>query len=97
MESFIVYLNPLQKRYKYSPYYLSILGVLYIFLGIMFFQKESEIYSSGWLWIIGGIGALVGSYFQTNYSSKYFFEINNNSIIVKQSLGKANNYSWGNN
>ena len=50
--------------------------------------------SSGLVWILGGILFLIGGYYQTNYSSKYFFELNERSILIKQSMYKTQNFSW---
>lgn len=96
MDNFKVDLNPLQKQSKYSPYYFSILGIVYIILGIMFIIKDNSIYSSGWIWLIGGIIFLIGAYFQTNFSSNYFIEINDSEIILKQSLSNTKRIVWKN-
>lgn len=94
METFRIYLNPTMRKHKLSPYYFTLLGVIYIVLGFMSSFLDTKFPSSGLVWILGGILFLIGGYYQTNYSSKYFFELNESSILIKQSMYKTQNFSW---
>ncbi|MCB9250720.1 MAG: hypothetical protein H6613_20365 [Ignavibacteriales bacterium] len=50
----------------------------------------------GLIWVLGGIIFLIGGYFQTNFTSKYYFEINDRSILIKQSLSATKSISLDN-
>ena len=93
--SYKVYLNPLQKRPKWSlPY--SILGVIYIILGVLnYFAYNNSIFQ-GLIWVLGGLIFLIGGYYQTNFSSKYFFELNDQFVKLKDSITKAKTILWTN-
>ncbi|MCB9219890.1 MAG: hypothetical protein H6610_10590 [Ignavibacteriales bacterium] len=96
MKTFKTYLNPEQRKSKFSPYYYSILGVVYIVLGVMNYLINNYSPFLGLIWVLGGIIFLIGGYFQTNFTSKYYFEINDRSILIKQSLSATKSISLDN-
>lgn len=94
MENFKIYLNPTQRKHKLSPYYFTLLGIIYIILGFMNSFLNTNFPSTGLVWILGGILFLIGGYYQTNFTSKYFFELNESSILLKQSMNKTKSFRW---
>lgn len=93
METFNIELNPLQKKYKWSPYGLYAIGVVYLLNGIMFTLKNNDFYSEI-IWFIGGIIMIISGYHQNNFSSKYFIELNDQSIKIKNSISRAKIIEW---
>ncbi|MCP5062274.1 MAG: hypothetical protein GY936_07420 [Ignavibacteriae bacterium] len=96
MESFKVDLNPIQKQSKFQPYLLMFGGAFYIIFGIYKLLNEEQSSTNGWFWIIGGIGYLVILYYNRIHSSKYFLEISDTFIQVKQSSFKSSKIEWSN-
>lgn len=91
MEIFRVNLNPLVKNYKYQPLFFVIMGLLYSIIGL-FRLSSSNSELDDWIWIVGGIFFLIGAYYLRNNESKYFFEINNDSIQFRQTISKPKHY-----
>jgi hypothetical protein len=96
LDSYKADLNPLQKKYKWSPYYYSIMGIIYIILGVLNYFIQNYSFLHGLIWVIGGILFLIGGYYQTNFSSKYFFELNDRFVKFKDSVKSERNIEWSN-
>ncbi len=96
METYRIYLNPQERKHKWSPYYFIIMGVVYLFLGFVNYFLNTKLYHTGLIWIFGGVLFLFGGYYQTNFSSKYFLELNENLILLKDSISKTKSFSWNN-
>ncbi len=96
METIKIYLNPLQRKYKWSPYYYSIMGIVYILLGVVNYFAHNYSLLMGLIWFLGGLIFLIGGYYQINHSSKYFLEISDAFIQVKQSSFKNSKIEWSN-
>jgi len=94
METFRVDLSPLHKQSKYQPYFFAILGIMHIIMGILNLSRYDKYSFHGWIFILSGIVFLFGSYYHKNYSSKYFFEMNNDFIQIKQSIKNARKIEW---
>jgi len=93
METFKIYLNPLQKQTKYQPYLLFFGAFTYIVLGIINLIDKNVF---GWVWISLGIIYFFLLYYQKNYSTKYFFEIQSDSIRAQQSAFKKSEIKLNN-
>jgi hypothetical protein len=93
METFKIYLNPLQKQTKYQPYLLFFGALTYIVLGIINLIDKNVF---GWVWISLGIIYFFLLYYQKNYSTKYFFEIQSDSIRAQQSAFKKSEIKLNN-
>lgn len=87
MENFKVSLYLIEKKSKCQPYLYLVLGFLYLTFGIFKLGSEkSEIFD--WLWIFSGIGFFIGGFYQNNYQSKYYLEVNDEFLSFRQSIGK---------
>ena len=94
MDSFKVDLNPLEKKSKWSPYYYIIMGIIYISLGVLnYFSFKYSIFH-GLIWVFGGILFLIAGYYQTNFSSKYFIELNDHSVHFRNSIKNTTRIDW---
>ncbi|MEE9431714.1 MAG: hypothetical protein V3V16_11775 [Melioribacteraceae bacterium] len=94
METFRVDLNPLQRQSKHQPYFFFVLGIFHISNGIYKIIKYPEYTFLDWIWIPLGILFVFLALSYKKYFSKYFFEINQNVIQVKQSIIKSTEIKW---
>lgn len=95
MQSFRINLFPLLKKYKYQPYLFTVMGVLYIISGVI---RLNSIHSEpiDWIWVLGGLFFLLGSYYQQKIQSQYFFEITEDFVQIRQNISKPSKYLFSN-
>ena len=88
MESQVINLYPLDRRMKYQPVLLFILGVIYVVLGFLYLLDEQPKYYWGLIWFVTGFGFLISSFF-------IFFKKNKRNLTLDDEKIKAN-ISWKN-
>ncbi|MGQ9643692.1 MAG: hypothetical protein ACUVT3_07535 [Ignavibacterium sp.] len=94
MEPQVINLYPLDRRMKYQPVLLFILGVIYIVLGFLYLSDEKKNYYWGIIWLVTGLGSFVSSFLIFNKGNKRTLTLHGEKIKANISWKNKFDLSW---